>query len=78
MIFVFFSSKDADVLAFTSDQSGSNLPLDYAPWKPAAEGGAVLASGGGADPVTEAVRRDGFFLAVGGYEDEGSAPLTIH
>jgi hypothetical protein len=69
-IFVFVSTRDRDVLGFTPSQAAENLPAEYAPWEPAEAGGAVLLGGGDADPVTQAVGRDGFFLAVGGYEDE--------
>jgi hypothetical protein len=78
MIFVFVSSKDREVLGFTADQTGGNLPSGYAPWEPATGGGAVLVGSDDADPVTEAVRRDGFFLAVGGYEDEGRGASSVH
>jgi hypothetical protein len=77
MIFVFISARDRAVLGFTSDQTGCNLPREYAPWEPATQGGAVLV-GGESDPVTKAVRRDGFFLAVGGYEDEPPAESALH
>ena len=69
-IFVFISAKDPELLGFTASQAAENLPVVYAPWIPAETGGAVLLGGGDADPVFEVVRRDGFFLAIGGYEDE--------
>jgi hypothetical protein len=69
-VFVFVSTKDPDLLGFTPCQAAENLPPDYGPWTPAEAGGAVLLGGGDANPVVEAVRRSGFFLAVGGYEDE--------
>jgi hypothetical protein len=73
-IFVFISAKDQDVLGFTADQVGANLPREYAPWTAAAEGGAVLVHDAenepDADIVLSGVRRDGFFMAVGGCEDE--------
>lgn len=77
-IFVFVSTRDRDVLGFTANQTAKNLPADYAPWEPAEDGGAVLLGGGDADPVTQAVRRDGFFLAVGGFEDEEPTHSTTH
>jgi hypothetical protein len=73
-IFVFISSKDNEVLGFTNDQAGANLPPDYAPWEPATHGGAPLSADYPDDDarvVLEAVRIDGFCLTVGGYEDEG-------
>jgi hypothetical protein len=77
-VFVFISTKDREVIGFTADQEGGNLPPGYGPWRSAAEGGAILLGGGDADPVTEAVSRDGFFLAVGGYEDEPPIRAWIH
>jgi hypothetical protein len=78
-VFVFRSIRDGDVLGFTPDQRGANLPAPYAPWHPAVEGGAILV---GNDPdantVLEAIRRDGFFLAIGGYEDEDRPPAVAH
>jgi hypothetical protein len=77
-VFVFISAKDRDVLGFTADQAGANLPREYAPWTAATEGGAVLVrdaeSESDADIVLDGIRRDGFFMAVGGYEDE---PLSL-
>jgi hypothetical protein len=77
-VFVFISTRDRELIGFTADQEGANLPPGYGPWRSAAEGGAVLLNGGDADPVTEAVTRDGFFLAVGGYEDEPPIIASIH
>jgi hypothetical protein len=73
-VFVFISAKDEDVLGFTADQVGANLPREYAPWTAAAEGGAVLVhdakNESDVDIVLDGIHRDGFFMAVGGYEDE--------
>jgi hypothetical protein len=77
-IFVFISAKDPSLLGFTASETAGNLPRDYAPWTPAEAGGAVLLGGGDADPVVEAVQRDGFFLAVGGYEDSNFPPQAYH
>ena len=79
-VFVFISATDRDVLGFTADQVGANLPREYAPWTAATEGGAVLvhnaASESDTDIVLDGIRRDGFFMAVGGYEDE-TLPLSL-
>jgi hypothetical protein len=78
-VFAFISGRDRDVLGFTAHQDGANLPSGYAPWNPAAAGGAVLL-GDDADHASDAnivfdgIRRDGYFLAVGGYEDD--APIN--
>jgi hypothetical protein len=61
--YVFNSLTDHDVLGFTHNATGSNLPLEYAPWQLATEGWAVLV-GGDVGPVAEAIRRDGFFVAI--------------
>jgi hypothetical protein len=74
-VFVFISTRDPALLGFTTKQAAENLPAHYAPWRPAEAGGAVLLGGGDADPVVEAVRRDGFLLAVGGYEDENTVAV---
>jgi hypothetical protein len=70
MIFVFTSAKDLDAFGFTADETGDNLPSAYAPWKAAAEGGAVVL-GGNASPMIEAVKQSGFFLALGAFEVRG-------
>ena len=79
-IFVFTSSKNCDVLGFTVDQAGANLPCAYAPWIAATEGGAVLVhdteNESDADIVLVGIRRDGFFMAVGGYEEK-LPPLSL-
>jgi hypothetical protein len=62
-IFVFNSLKDPDVIGCSHDAAGRNLPVEYAPWEPAEAGGAVLV-GGDVGPVSEAIERDGFFIAV--------------
>lgn len=68
------------MLGFTADQAGANLPPVYAPWTAATEGGAILVhdaeSESDADMVLDGIRRDGFFMAVGGYEDE-PLPLSL-
>jgi len=58
-----FLSDSTQVGAFTSDQSGANLPAEYAPWSPA-NGGRVMIVGP-TDPVGRAVSKDGFFLLGG-------------
>ena len=75
--FVFVSSKDPQVLGFAPNKAGSSLPAVYGPWKPMDTGGAILV---GDDPdvsvVIEGIRHDGYFIAVGGYEDEPYLPST--
>jgi hypothetical protein len=63
MIFVFLSAIDRDLVGYTADPSGTNLPPAYAPWEAANQGSAVL-TGGEAGPLTDLVRRDGFIIAI--------------
>ena len=81
-VFVFISTTDRDVLGFTADQAGANLPPEYAPWTPATEGGAVLVHNAedesDADIVLYGIRRDGFFMAVGGFGNEPMQLATCH
>ena len=67
-VFIFYSEKDADVVAFTEDQAGENLPTEFAPWSPL--GGRVIqiednlvGISGKMNAVIEGITRDGFFLA---------------
>ena len=60
-IYIFASNIYPTVSAFTSDQTGGNLPTDYAPWRHV-NGGKAMFVGTIADPVAVAVRRDGYFL----------------
>jgi hypothetical protein len=60
-IYLFASISASGVKAFTSDQTGGNLPEDYAPWSPCG-GGTAIPIGTPPDVVANAVRRDGFFL----------------
>jgi hypothetical protein len=78
-ILVFMSIKDPEVLGFTPDRAGINLPPGYASWKAATEGGAVmLDNASDATVVLGAVRREGFFLAISGHEDDSQAGTTAH
>jgi hypothetical protein len=78
-IFVFNSGRDPDVVGFTRSQNGANLPPQYAPWHPAADGGAVMLGGDtDASTVMAGIRREGFYLAVGGYEEEGPISEARH
>jgi hypothetical protein len=63
-IYTFTSRSYPRVKAFTADQTGGNLPNDYAPWTPAGNR-AVVPARAHTDPVTKAVQRDGYFLVSG-------------
>lgn len=63
-LYIFNSTKDPNVLGFTVDQSGSNLPPDIGPWT--ASHGSVMPAGvkGVAyEPILAAIKRDGFYIA---------------
>jgi hypothetical protein len=62
-IYVYVSQEDPDILGFTSDITGANLPGKHGPWKPS-NGGAAVVTGDGTDPVTAIVRRVGYFIAT--------------
>jgi hypothetical protein len=41
MLYLFVSSAEPNVRAFTSDPAGANLPTASAPWKPSGSGAAI-------------------------------------
>jgi hypothetical protein len=64
---LFRSTKELAIAALTVDPTGQNLPVEYGPWKKSGNavgiaGGERLAGFGPSSDVTEAVRRDGFYL----------------
>ena len=63
-IYVYMSDKDAQILAFTADASGGNLPGKHGPWT-LGTAPDVFAMGGEDDPVSAAIRRDGYFISGG-------------
>jgi hypothetical protein len=62
-IHVFVSDKDPDILGFTSDEIGTNLPDTLGPWRKDAERGVVIDRDD--DPIAQVVWRDGFFVSTG-------------
>jgi hypothetical protein len=62
-IYVFVSRKDPDVLAFTLSETGDNLPAALGPWYQEVIPG-VYVIGIENDPISEAVHRDGYFIAT--------------
>lgn len=67
--YIFQSEKDADVVGFTPQRDGGNLPAEFGPWQ-ALGGGQAIQTGehlagvnGGGDAVQVGIQRDGFFLA---------------
>jgi hypothetical protein len=63
-VYLFISDKASKVRAFTSDETGENLPADYAPWQ-ALNSGRPTTIGSKTDPVSAAIAKDGFFLMSG-------------
>jgi hypothetical protein len=63
-IYIFASETHVAISAFTSDPTGGNLPGIYAPWR-SVNGGLTLPVDTQANPVVDAIRRDGFFLLSG-------------
>lgn len=64
-VYIFISEIDPKLRAFTADETGGNLPTDYAPWQ-AVNGGRPLFLASARDPIAMDVRTNGYFL-------EGSA-----
>jgi hypothetical protein len=66
-IFTFVSDSDAEVVGFTVDRTGANLPAEWAPWHPLGTGtlsASVGATGvGQSEPVQQAIREQGFYVA---------------
>ena len=62
-IYAFASRKNPNMIAFTSDTTGDNLPNKYAPWFKS-NGSQAIATGDGTDPVSAIVGRDGYFVAA--------------
>ena len=70
-VFIFLSQKDADVVGFTGQRYGSNLPAEFAPWNPldnsAMQLGTPLAGiTDGSNAVLQGIQQDGFYLARSG------------
>jgi hypothetical protein len=64
-IYVFASDTHPDVVGFTSNEVGANLPAALGPWREEAEPGVVVIDTDD-DPIAQVVRRDGFFVFTGG------------
>jgi hypothetical protein len=66
---LFRSEKEPELFAYTSEQTGANLPSEFAPWiqtptGPAREAGSQSSKNGNGigAAIAEAVIRDGFCL----------------
>jgi hypothetical protein len=62
-IYVFVSQKDPNVVAFTLSETGDNLPAALGPWHQEAIPG-ISVIGIDNDPISEAVRQDGYFIVT--------------
>jgi hypothetical protein len=62
-IYVFVSQKDPDFVAFTSNEAGDNLPASLGPWFQEVIP-EISVTDTESDPITEAVRREGYFIAT--------------
>jgi hypothetical protein len=62
-IYVYVSQQDAEIMAFTSDATGGNLPQSDGPWL-IGEAPDILDVGEGQGVVSAGIRRDGYFIAV--------------
>jgi hypothetical protein len=67
-IYVFVSRTDPDVVAFTLNETGDNLPATFGPWYQEAIPGIYVIDIEN-DPITEAVRRDGYFITTSRISD---------
>jgi len=73
-VFVFQSATDKNVIGFTAQESGNNLPAEFAPWKLLSRGAMQTDATvpnvagrnvAGADAVLAGIRRDGYHLVRG-------------
>ena len=64
-LYLFTSCSRPTVSAFTSDDTGANLPREYAPWR-AVNDGRAIAIGSPSSSIAAAVQRDGYFLLAAG------------
>jgi hypothetical protein len=62
-VYAYWSQADPDLLAFTADQTGQNLPVERGPWE-MSNGGNPIVTGDGGDPVTTIIQNAGCFIAT--------------
>ncbi|HET6306326.1 MAG TPA: hypothetical protein VFG12_04025 [Rhodopila sp.] len=62
-IYVYVSQQDPELIGFTSDQAGANLPIELGPWHQEELSGVVIIDVGD-DPIAEAVRHDGYCIVT--------------
>ena len=63
--FTFFApaERQPDVFGFTADETGSNLPTEFAPWEYSDDAGALTTGVGASEPLKTAIDRDGYYIA---------------
>ena len=57
-VYIFSSQATPAVRAFTSDQTGTVLPIEYAPWQAIRE----MYLGSASDPIAYAIERKDYLL----------------
>jgi hypothetical protein len=62
-IYLYASGKNRNLIGFTEDASGQNLPEEYGPWYLSNEDTGIAGIDGN-DPITQRVRESGFVLAT--------------
>jgi hypothetical protein len=63
-IFVYVSETSPDILGFTSDEWGANLPAGLGPWRQEEMPGVLVVAETG-DAISEAVESCGFCIVDG-------------
>lgn len=63
-IYVYVSVRDADILGFTSDETGGNLPEQLGPWDREDDLLGVVVIGTEDDQIAKAIRADGFHIVT--------------
>jgi hypothetical protein len=62
-VYAYWSQANPDLLAFTADQTGQNLPIERGPWEVSNDGNPIV-TGDGGDPVTTIIQNAGYFIAI--------------
>jgi hypothetical protein len=60
-IYAFVSQTSPEIIGFTLDEAGDNLPRGLGPWKREEIPGIMVITEAG-DPISAAVERDGFYV----------------
>ena len=57
-VYIFLSERTPGVRAFTSDQTGTVLPIEYAPWRAVRE----MYLGSASDPISHDIETKNYLL----------------